>query len=104
MTTTTATTESPPAARPGELTVRQRLSEPRPPLPDAVRRRITELHDRDVRTFVLADLKPAAECAGRPLSWVGDHLLVLEGVGILRPVARSCGRAWSVNPASEYLR
>lgn len=104
MTPTTATTGSPPATGLGELTVRQRVSEPCPTVSEAVQQRITELRDRGARTFTLKDMEPAAQCSGRPLSWIGDHLIVLEGIGILRPAERSGERRWSVEPGSEYLR
>lgn len=106
MPTTTATTGSPPTAGPGELTVRQRVSHPRPSLAACVQERLCQLHDRGVRTVTLDDFERTAKRAGRPLSWIGDHLLVLEGVGILRPVALagSTTRAWTVSSASEYLR
>jgi hypothetical protein len=84
--TTTATTESPPS------------------IADAVRRRILHLHDRGVRTLTLADFQGTAKCTGRPESWVADHLLVLEGIGVLRPARRGGTRAWTVSAGSEYLR
>lgn len=96
MTPTTATTG------PGKLTVRQRVS--RPALDAGVRDRIAELHDRGVRTFTLSHFEKTARAVGRPLSWVGDHLIVLEGIGVLRRADRGTQRVWAVSHGSEYLR
>jgi hypothetical protein len=104
VTPTTATTGLPPATEPGELTVRQHLSGPRPSLAACVRERIAQLNDRGVRTFALADFEETAKRAGRPLPWVGDHLIVLEGVGVLRCASRSGERVWTISASSEYLR
>jgi hypothetical protein len=100
--TTTVTTESPPFADHEELTVCQRVSHIS--VADAVRQRLRELHRRGTRTVTGADFEGIAERTGRPESWVGDHLLVLEGIGILRPASSRSGRAWTVGPSSEYLR
>lgn len=102
MPTTTATTPSPPLTDHEGLTVRQRVS--RPALDVGVRERIAELHDRGVRVLTLTHFEKTARSTGRPLSWVGDHLIVLEGVGILRRAVRGTERAWTVVPGSEYLR
>ena len=75
-----------------------------PPLAACVRERITQLHGQGVGTFTLEQFTPAAERARRPLSWIGDHLIVLEGIGILRPIDRSTERAWRLAPGTEYLR
>jgi len=104
VTPTTATTESPPASGPGELTVRQRVSPPHSSLETCVRERIGCLHARNTRTFTLDDFTCTAEQAGRPLSWIGDHLIVLEGLGVLRSVSDEGTRAWRVNSDSGYLR
>lgn len=85
MPTTTATTE-------------------RPSLADCVRERIGELHDRGVRVFTPDHFEKTAKRAGRPLPWLVDHLLVLEGVGILRGAGRCPERAWAVSAGSGYLR
>lgn len=103
MTPTTATTGSPVAPGDG-LTVRQRVSPPHASLETCVRERICYLHDRGTRTFTLDDFTRTAEQAGRPLSWIGDHLLVLEGLGVLRSVSDEGTRAWHVNSGSGYLR
>lgn len=102
MPTTTATTGPPHRTEDDGLTVRQRVS--RPALADAVRSRIRELHDQGVRTFTAADFAEAARSADRSLAWVGDHLLILEGMGILRSATDEGTRAWTVSNASEYLR
>lgn len=103
MPTTTATTGPPPLTDPGEgLTVRQRVSPPC--IADAVRARIRDLHDRGELTITPADCEDLAETVGRPAPWITDHLLVLEGSGILKPVRAGGARAWTVDPASEYLR
>lgn len=86
MTTTTATTGPPPS------------------LADAVRSRIGELTDRGISTLAVADFQGVARRAGRPDTWLEDHLLVLEGIGVLRPVRRPGPRAWTVNPSAGYLR
>lgn len=104
MPTTTATTTPPIAAHPDGLTIRQRVSRPLPSLGDAVRERIGELHHQGAQTFALDDFKEAARQSGRPLSWIGDHLLVLEGIGILRAVRSSSGRVWAVGQDAGYLR
>lgn len=102
MSTTTATTPSPPLTDHEGLTVRQQVS--RPALDAGVRERIAELHDRGVRTITLAHFEETARSVGRPLSWVGDHLIVLEGVGILRRAVRGTERAWTIVLDSGYLR
>lgn len=102
MPTTTATTGPPHRTADDGLTVRQRVS--RPALAEAVRDRIRELHDRGVCTFTAADFAEAARNTGRSLAWVGDHLLVLESLGILRPASGTGERAWRASNASEYLR
>ena len=102
MSTTTATTPSPPLTDHEGLTVRQQVS--RPALDAGVRERIAELHGRGVQSFTLADFEETARCVGRPLSWVGDHLIVLEGVGILRGAVRGTDRTWTVVLDSGYLR
>lgn len=102
MPTTTATTPSPPLTDHEGLTVRQKVS--RPALDVGVRERIAELHDRGVRTITLAHFEETARSVGRPLSWVGDHLIVLEGIGILRRVVRGTERVWTVVPDSGYLK
>lgn len=86
MTTTTATTGPPPT------------------LADVVRSRIGELTARGVKTFTVADFTGAARRTGRPNTWLADHLLVLEGIGVLRAVRRPGPRSWTVSPDSEYLR
>lgn len=86
MTTTTATTGPPPT------------------LAGAVRDRIDELTARGVETFTVADFKGTARSAGRPDAWLVDHLLVLEGIGVLRCVRQQGLRSWAVNPDSGYLR
>ncbi|MFH8805300.1 hypothetical protein ACH4F6_38125 [Streptomyces sp. NPDC017936] len=75
-------------------------------LADAVRDRILELHSQGVRTFTAGDFPGAARRTGRPDTWVADHLLVLEGIGVLRRVGRAGAgpRTWTVSPGSEYLR
>lgn len=102
MSTTTATTPSPPLTDHEGLTVRQQVS--RPALDAGVRERIAELRGRGVRTITLAHFEKTARSVGRPLSWVGDHLIVLEGLGVLRRAARGTERAWTLAPDSEYLR
>ncbi|WP_086559915.1 hypothetical protein [Streptomyces africanus] len=77
---------------------------PPPTLADAVRGRIGELSDRNKKTFTVADFPGVAGRAGRPDSWLEDHLLVLEGIGILKRVRRPGARTWTVSPGSEYLR
>lgn len=86
MTTTTATTGPPPT------------------LAGAVRGRIDELTARGVRTFTVADFQGVARSVCRPDAWLADHLLVLEGIGVLRCVQRPGPRAWTVNPGSGYPR
>jgi len=100
--TTTATTPTPPLTDHEGLTVRQQVS--RPALDAGVRERIAELHDRGVQSFALTDFEETAGDVGRPLSWVGDHLIVLEGVGILRGTVRGTERIWTVVLDSGYLR
>lgn len=73
-------------------------------LADAVRKRVQHLHSQGVRTFTLADFRSTARGTGRPLAWVADHLIMLEGIGVLRPVRRSNERAWTVSPGTEFLR
>ncbi len=102
MSTTTATTPSPPLTDHEGLTVQQRVF--RPALDAGVRERIAELHDRGVRILTLAHFEKTARLIGRPLPWVGDHLIVLEGIGVLRRAAHGTERAWTVVPDSEYLR
>lgn len=102
MSTTTATTASPPLADHEGLTVRQRVT--RPALDVGVRERIAELSARGVRTITLAAFEKTAQDIGRPLSWVGDHLIVLEGIGILRATVRGTERVWTISVDSEYLR
>lgn len=102
MSTTTATTPSQPFTDHEGLTVRQQVS--RPALDAGVRERIAELHDRGVRTLTLAHFEKTARRVGRPLSWVRDHLIVLEGIGILRCAIRGTERVWAVVPDSGYLR
>lgn len=102
MPTTTVTTPSQSLADHEGLTVRQQVS--RPALDVGVRERIAELHDRGVWTITLDHFEKTARSVGRPLSWVGDHLIVLEGVGILRRVVQGTQRAWTVVPGSGYLR
>jgi hypothetical protein len=77
---------------------------PPPNLADAVRGRVRELTSRGVRTFTASDFTGVARSAGRPDTWLADHLLVLEGIGVLRPVPGRGPRTWSLNAASEYLR
>lgn len=86
MTTTTATTGPPPS------------------LADAVRSRIGELTDRGIRTITAEDFKGVARRAGRPDSWLLDHLLVLEGIGVLNDARRPGPRTWTINSGTEYLR
>jgi hypothetical protein len=86
VTTTTATTGPPPI------------------LADAVRGRIVELTARGADVFTVADFRGVAQRAGQPDSWLGDHLLVLEGIGVLQSIRRPGPRSWIVNPGSEYLR
>lgn len=86
MTTTTATTGPPPT------------------LDDAVRGRIAELTARDVATFTVADFHGIARSAGRSDAWLMDHLLVLEGIGVLRCVRQPGPRTWAVVPGSGYAR
>lgn len=102
MSTTTATTPSPPLTDHEGLTVRQQVS--RPALDAGVRERIAELHAEGVRAITLAHFEETARRVGRPLSWVGDHLIVLEGIGILRRTVRGTERSWTIVPDSEYLR
>jgi hypothetical protein len=85
--TTTVTTEPPPVT-----------------VADAVRRRIQYLHGRGVRRFTTDHFAYVPAQTGRPLSWVTDHLLVLEGIGSLQPVPRTAVRTWSVRPGSDLLR
>jgi hypothetical protein len=100
--TTTVTTDSPPLTDHEGLTVCQRVSYIS--VADAVRQRLRELRGPAVRTVTWADFEGVAERTGHPTSWVADHLLVLEGIGILRQAGCPAGRAWTVSPASEYLR
>lgn len=102
MSTTTATTPSPPLTDHEGPTVRQQVS--RPALDDGVRERIAELHDRGVRVITLAHFEKTARRSGRPLYWVGNHLTVLEGIGILRCAVRGTERTWTVVQDSGYLR
>ncbi|MFD8226910.1 hypothetical protein ACFV16_22365 [Streptomyces massasporeus] len=76
---------------------------PSPTLADAVRTRIAYLASRGVRTFTVSDFPGVARHAGRPDAWLEDHLLVLEGIGILRQARRPGPRAWTVSACSEYL-
>jgi hypothetical protein len=69
-----------------------------------VRTRIAYLAARGRRTFTTSDFPGVARHAGRPGAWLEDHLLVLEGIGILQPVRRPGPRTWRVSPGSEYLR
>jgi hypothetical protein len=77
---------------------------PSPTLAEAVRTRIAYLTARGTRSFTTRDFPNVARHAGRPDAWLEDHLLVLEGIGVLRPVRRPGPRAWSISPGSEYLR
>lgn len=77
---------------------------PPPILADAVRDRIGHLTSRGKRTFTVADFTGIAHRVGRPDAWLEDHLLVLEGIGVLRPVHRPGPRTWAVRPDSEYAR
>lgn len=86
MSTTTVTTGSPPA------------------LADAVRRRVHELHDQGQRTFATSHFRDVGGQVRCPSAWVTDHLIVLEGIGVLRPVRRGCERSWTVNAESGFLR
>lgn len=86
MPTTTATTGPPPA------------------LADAVRQRIRDLHDGGVRELTADRFTDLASAAGRPVAWVTDCLIVLQGIGDLRAVARPGARTWTVAPGSEILR
>lgn len=73
-------------------------------LADAVRQRVRELTDQGIKTFTTSDFRCAAHRAGLTERWLEDHLLVLEGIGVLVPVRRPGVRAWSLSPAAEYLR
>lgn len=73
-------------------------------LDDAVRDRIRELADRGTKEFTVADFRDAARRAGRTDRWLEDHLLVLEGIGVLKAVRRPGARMWTLSPAAEYLR
>jgi hypothetical protein len=86
VTTTTATTGPPPT------------------LAGAVRGCIGELTARGVKAFTVEDFQGIARIAGRPDAWLVDHLLVLEGIGVLQRVRRPGPRTWAVNPGSGYLR
>ncbi|MER7487955.1 hypothetical protein ABTY20_19015 [Streptomyces sp. NPDC126497] len=77
---------------------------PAPALADAVRQRIRDLHDGGVREFTADRFTDLASAADRPAAWVTDHLIVLQGVGDLRAVARAGVRTWTVAPGSEILR
>ncbi|WP_030248252.1 hypothetical protein [Streptomyces sp. NRRL S-455] len=59
---------------------------------------------RGQKTFTVADFPGVARRAGRPGPWLEDHLLVLEGIGVLRAVNRPGPRTWAVRPGAEYLR
>lgn len=101
MPTTTVTTGALPPAAECDLTVRQRTRIP--DLAEGVRGRILELDFRGKPVFTLDDFQGVAALAGRPESWVNDHLMVLEGIGVLRRT-RAMERTWTVVPSSEYLR
>lgn len=75
-----------------------------PGLADAVRDRIGELTDRGISKLTAADFAGVAHRAGVPDRWLHDHLLVLEGIGVLRQVRRPGPRTWTVNPSAGYLR
>lgn len=86
MTTTTATTGPPPT------------------LADAVRGRIGELITRGVNAFTVADFHGVARSVGWPDTGLVDHLLVLEGIGVLQRVQQPGPRTWAVVPGSGYAR
>lgn len=69
-----------------------------------VQDRIEELRGRGVNVIAPGDFGEAARLAGRPLSWVVDHLLVLEGIGVLRAVRRRGDRAWALAAGTEDAR
>lgn len=102
MSTTTVTTGSPPDAVPGELTVRQQVS--RPSVAQAVQQRVRELHRRGEHPLTPAHFDDLAREFHRPVSWITDQLLVLEGFGVLRQDPHAAGRVWTVNAGSEYLQ
>lgn len=77
---------------------------PPPTLTDAVRGRVRELTDQGVETFTADDFRGVAQRAGKGDRWLDDHLLVLEGIGVLRAVRRPGARTWSLSPSAEYLR
>lgn len=102
MSTTTVTTGSPSDAGPGEVTLVQRVS--RPSIGASVQERILKLHGEGVRRFTPEHFADLSQELHRPASWITDHLLILEGLGTLRPSGHGAGRAWTVNPDAGYLQ
>lgn len=73
-------------------------------LADAVRARFGELTDRGKTEFAETDFSDIAARSARPQTWVTDHLLVLEGTGVLRVVRRPGPRTWTLVSGTGYLR
>lgn len=102
MSTTTATTTPPSDTGPGGLTLRQRVS--RPSIETSVQERIRALHGEGVRQFTPEHFADLSRVLSRPESWITDHLIILEGLGVLRPVDHGSRRAWTLNQDAGYLR